>query len=112
MISSAKQVAAGGDALPNAATALAKAGLASRTNTLFSIPMAFFMAASLHLPGPGGLMWGNGVSMTAFVAALIVMVALQLNGMMGKMGPMATVRGVVHMGVLLTVVLYLITSLL
>ncbi|MDX1270126.1 MAG: urate hydroxylase PuuD, partial [Oceanisphaera sp.] len=51
VIASAQQVAGGGDALPNAAAALGKAGLASRTNTLFSIPMLFFMASSNHLGG-------------------------------------------------------------
>ena len=42
VIASAKQVAGGGEALPGAAAALGKAGLASRTNTLFSVPMLFF----------------------------------------------------------------------
>ena len=49
VIASAKQVAGGGEALPGAAAALGKAGLASRTNTLFSVPMLFFMASSVHL---------------------------------------------------------------
>jgi uncharacterized membrane protein len=57
VIASAKQVAGGGEALAEAGTALGKAGLASRTNTLFSIPMLFFMASSVHL---GGLhVWKN-----------------------------------------------------
>lgn len=50
IIASAKQVAEGGEALPEAAAALSSAGLASRTNTLFSIPMLFFMGASSHYP--------------------------------------------------------------
>lgn len=53
VIASNDQVAAGGEVLPEAAGALAKAGLASRTNTLFSIPMLFFMGASAHLGGLG-----------------------------------------------------------
>ena len=39
VIASATQVANGGQALPEAAGALAAAGLASRTNALFSVPM-------------------------------------------------------------------------
>ena len=50
VIASATQVAGGGEALPEAAAAAPKAGLASRTNTLFSIPMLFFMGSSAHLP--------------------------------------------------------------
>ena len=42
VIASATQAAKGGQALPNAAAAGAKAGLASRTNTLFSIALALF----------------------------------------------------------------------
>ena len=41
VIASATQVAEGGEALPEAAAAAPKAALASRTNTLFSIPMLF-----------------------------------------------------------------------
>ncbi|MGR9116249.1 MAG: urate hydroxylase PuuD, partial [Gammaproteobacteria bacterium] len=46
VIASATQAAGGGNPLPEAADALAAAGLASRTNTLFSVPMLFFMGAS------------------------------------------------------------------
>ena len=65
VIASAKAVAAGGDADPNAAAALGKAGLASRTNTLFSIPMLFFMGSSAHY-AHGGL---NG-NTTALIVSL------------------------------------------
>ena len=47
-IANAEATAAGGEALPNAATAARKAACASRTNTLFSIPMLFFMGATGH----------------------------------------------------------------
>ena len=57
VIASANQVIGGGEALPEAAGALAKAGLASRTNTLFSLPMLFFMGASAHLSGFGRCPW-------------------------------------------------------
>src|SRR5215831_4224496 len=42
LIASNQQIKGGGQALPEAAAAAPKAGLASRTNTLFSVPMLFF----------------------------------------------------------------------
>ena len=50
VIASATQVAQGGQALPEAAAYGRRASLASRTNTLFSIPMLFFMVAARNLP--------------------------------------------------------------
>jgi uncharacterized membrane protein len=48
-IASAEAVAAGGQANPEAAKQAPIGGRASRTNTLFSIPMLFFMGAARHL---------------------------------------------------------------
>lgn len=106
VIASAEKAAAGGEADPAAAGALAKAGLASRTNTLFSIPMLFFMASSVHL---AQLMTA---SMTAKIVSLAIVLALEVNAIIGKQGPMTSVKGVIHMGLLLTVVLYLVVDLL
>ena len=50
VIASTNQVASGGQALPAAAGAGRRAGLTSRTNTVFSIPMLFFMGAASHYP--------------------------------------------------------------
>ncbi|MCS5564667.1 MAG: urate hydroxylase PuuD [Methylococcales bacterium] len=120
VIASAKQVAAGGEAIAEAATSLATAGLASRTNTLFSIPMLFFMGASSHYAHPAS-------SMIADLTAIIVVLLIQYNAARssldrfdvvkklpaaGKMGPMASVTGVIHCGLGLTVVLYMIIDLL
>jgi uncharacterized membrane protein len=109
VIASAKQVAGGGEALPGAAAALAKAGLASRTNTLFSIPMLFFMASSKHLPQIQTPVLDESVASLALVFGLIVVLAL--NGVVGKTGPFTTVKGVVTSGFLLTVILYLLVEL-
>lgn len=90
----------------DAAAAAPKAGLASRTNTLLSAPMAFCMLASGH----GGNFNANINSPEAlgigFFAALALIVAIELNAIFGKMGPMATVRGVIHMGLALTAVVF------
>ena len=72
IIASTEQVAKGGEALPEAATAAAIAGLASRTNAMFSIPMLFFMGASAHYP--------HSFSALALIAAFVVMLVLEYNG--------------------------------
>jgi len=110
VIASAQQVSAGGEALPEAAGAGAKAGLASRTNTLFSIPMLFFMASSRHLPAIQDAL--GSVSMTAKVLVFGLIAVLAVNGVAGKTGPMTSVKGVISMGFLLTLVLYLLVDLL
>lgn len=104
-IASAEKVAAGGEADPAAAGALGKAGLASRTNTLFSIPMLFFMASSVHLAQLAQPVMSASVVSLAVVFGLIFL--LEINAIKGKTGPMTSVKGVVHMGLLLTLVLYL-----
>jgi uncharacterized membrane protein len=108
VISSAKQVAAGGEALTEAGAALAKAGLASRTNTLFSIPMLFFMASSVHLGGLQVPVYEAGLLSLVLIFGIIAV--LELNGIVGKTGPITSVKGVIHSGVLLTVVLYLLAE--
>jgi len=105
VIASAESVAAGGEADPGAAGALAKAGLASRTNTLFSIPMLFFMASSVHLAQLAKPITSAGGLSLIVVFGLIAL--LEINAIKGKTGPMTSVVGVIHMGLLLTLVLYL-----
>jgi uncharacterized membrane protein len=105
VIASAEKAAGGGEADPAAAGALAKAGLASRTNTLFSIPMLFFMASSMHL-----FQLATPVQNASIVSLLVVfgiIVLLEINAIKGKTGPLTSVKGVIHMGVVLTLVLYL-----
>ena len=103
VIASTNKVADGGEALPEAAGCGAKAALASRTNTLFSIPMLLFMGAATHYPlvlpvdtNFSGLFW---------VLAIIIGL-LEVNGIVGKPGPMASVKGVITSGLVLTVVLF------
>jgi uncharacterized membrane protein len=106
VIASNQQVKSGGEALPEAAGAAPKAALASRTNTLFSVPMLFFMGSSAHY-AHGGL---NG-NTTALIVALVVIAALELNAIFGKQGPMTTVRGVIVSGLVLTAVLWGVVAL-
>ena len=105
VIASAKQVAGGGEALPGAAAALGKAGLASRTNTLFSVPMLFFMASSIHL---GQIQTPIHEASAASLVVIYGLIAvLALNGVVGKTGPFTSVKGVIGSGFLLTAILYL-----
>ena len=108
VIASAKQVADGGEALPGAAAALGKAGLASRTNTLFSIPMLFFMASSVHLGQLQTSIHDASAATLAVVYGLIIVLAL--NGVVGKTGPFTSVKGVIGSGFLLTAILYLLVE--
>jgi uncharacterized membrane protein len=84
----------------DAAAAGPKALLASRTNVLFSAPMAFCMMAGPHFGG-----YGMGVGSIAMWIALAIVAALFINGLKGKQGPMTTVRGVIVSSLVLTVVL-------
>ena len=79
--------------------AAAKAGLASRTNTLLSGPMLFGMLGSKHLyiSDPGGV---------GFFACVIIILALEANALFGKTGPMTSVKGVIHCSIGLTAVLW------
>ena len=101
VIASNNQVIGGGEPLPEAAGSLGKAGLASRTNTLFSIPMLFFMGASAHLSGVGRIPITSegGTSLLAIILTLVIIAALQLNAIKGKTGPMTSVVGVIHCGI-------------
>lgn len=112
VIASTDKVLAGGEADPAAAGNLAKAGLASRTNTLFSLPMLFFMGASAHLSGVGRVPMSSegGTSMLAIILTLAIILALELNAIKGKTGPMTSVVGVIHSGIGLGVVLLLIVE--
>ena len=76
----------------------AKAGLASRTNTLFSGPMLFGMLGSKHMY--------IDASATSLYICLAIIAALQVNAMVGKTGPMTSVRGVIHCSIGLTLALW------
>ena len=103
LIASNTRVQGGGEALPEAAAAAPKAALASRTNTLFSVPMLFFMISSAHFSVGGPLAYA---SVPSLIVVLLIVLALEANAVFGRVGPMATVRGVISAGFGLTVVLW------
>lgn len=111
VIANAENVAGGGEADPSAAGRAARAGLASRTNTLFSIPMLFSMVGAanfqqLATPEPGG---GPG---TYWIIALILILAVEANALMGSglatQKPLKTVSGTIHVGLGLTAVVFIL----
>jgi uncharacterized membrane protein len=103
VIASTNQVADGGEALPEAAGCAAKAALASRTNTLFSIPMLLFMGAASHYP----IAVTEDTNYSGLLLVLAIIIGLlEVNGVVGKLGPMASVKGVITSGFVLSVVLF------
>jgi len=107
VIANAEQVAGGGDPIPEAAARGGKAGMASRTNTLFSIPMLFFMGSASHLQS-----FNTGTNdMAYWVVALVLIIAFEINGLIGPgaatQKPLTTVSGTIHAGLGLTFLLWL-----
>lgn len=86
----------------DAAAAGAKALLASRTNVLFSAPMALGMLAGPHFVGQGYGFAAGGIDLWIAIAIIVL---LEANGLFGKQGPLTTVRGVIHCSLALTAVL-------
>jgi len=113
VIANAENVAGGGEADPTAAGRGARAGVASRTNTLFSIPMLFFMVAAANFPSlVSGLATGQASLTGYWVGALVAIFAVEANSLVGSgtatQKPLSTVSGTIHAGVILTILLYVL----
>ena len=108
VIANAEQVAAGGDPIPEAAARGGKAGMASRTNTLFSIPMLFFMGSASFLP------WFNnaGNLLPYWIVALAIIFFAEIQALIGPgaatQKPLTSVSGTIHAGLVLTLILFLV----
>ena len=95
----------------DAAIAGPKALLASRTNTLFSFAMLYFMLASVHGPGAGSLselfiLNGSLNLTTGLLAGTAIILIIEMNAIWGKLFSfIASVRGVISSGLVLTVLL-------
>jgi uncharacterized membrane protein len=107
VIQNAVDMAAGRPANPAAAAAGARGGLASRTNTLLSVPMLFFMGAASHLTLP---VPRNGFAF--WIVALAILLVIEVNALKGTPGqgaakPLATVNGTLWAGFILSLVYYI-----
>lgn len=111
VIASAEQVASGSEPIPNAALRAQNAGLASRTNTLFSIPVLFFMSSAGNLQSVHSVDSSYGVY--ALLAGLLILL-VELNSLAGPglltQRPLGSVSGTIFSGFALTVALYLFAS--
>ena len=91
------------------ATAAAKAGLASRTNTLFSVPMLMYMVYSAHAPG-SYLVLEDWSSLSLIIGLAIIFV-IEATAICGKMLPViARVRAVITSSFVLAIIFKLITD--
>ncbi len=103
VIANAVQTAGGGSANPEAAKAAPVALLASRTNTLLSIPMLFFMTGARNMPLQAD---ENSNYLVYWILFAIIVGAIEGNALRGKLGPITTIKGVITCGFVLTAVLY------
>lgn len=101
---------ANGEKVENLPAAARRAFLASRTNTLLSIPLLWFMGSANHLtlavaPGKVGMWLG--------IVAVIVGL-LEANALLADKGPttkpLEKVSGVIHYGLLLALVFYALSE--
>ena len=93
------------------ASAAAKAGLASRTNTLFSVPMLMYMVYSAHAQGSYLVL--DDWNMTSLIVGLALIFAIEANAIWGKMLPViASVRAVITSSFVLAIIFKIITDIL
>ena len=105
VIASNQSVADGGAADAGQADAAAKALLASRTNTLLSLPMLYLMGSTAH-GGVAGGAWNN--PSIGFWILLVLVLAIEGNAIWGKTGPITTVKGVIVSSLVLWLVVLLV----
>jgi uncharacterized membrane protein len=122
VIANARNVQAGGEADPNAAVAARKGALASRQNTIFSLPMLIFMVGTSHFPYQNDLT-SSGKRATFWIIWVVIWGVLELNalGLLGGRGPggpriiydthrNAIITGFVYSAVALILFSYILTS--
>ena len=99
--------AANGEPVDGVPAIARRAFLASRTNTLLSLPLLFFMGAATHLnfrePAKVG---------TWFGAILAILLLIEINALTADKGPttrpIEKVKGVIHSGLALSVIFYVL----
>jgi uncharacterized membrane protein len=112
VMASTARVKEGGQAIPEAAARGARGGVASRTNTMLSIPMLFFMGTASHfqtLFTPGA----RPSKITMMIVFLIILAIVEGNAVVGPATPdkasagkkvLATVKGTLWTGFILTAI--------
>lgn len=114
VIASTTQVSQGGQALPEAAARARRAALTSRTNTVLSIPMLFYMGAASHYGGLVGQTTGPAAA-ALLVVVVIIIGAIEVNALVGTQGPtkkpLDSVSGALWAGFILSAVLFVVVKL-
>jgi len=95
VIANAERTAAGQEADPAAAPAARRAALASRTNTLFSIPVMFFMIGTSHFVAISdhfNIAPGGGKRAVWYIVVLVLTAVIEANalGLIGGYAPSPT----------------------
>lgn len=83
-IGNARNLLAGGEADPNAAAAARRGAMASRQNTIFSLPLLVFMVGAGHFYNSGESFGGyvtSGKAMTYLLIGIVVLIVLELNAL-------------------------------
>lgn len=113
VIANARNVAAGGEADPNAAAAGRRGALASRTNTLFSIPLVFFMTFTAHFSGNFDSSAGR-IGYWIVFSVLVGLLEANALGLLGGTGKspireyLETVPNVIIAGFVLWAIMYFV----
>jgi uncharacterized membrane protein len=84
VIANARTLKAGGEANPNAAAAARAGAMASRQNTIFSLPLLVFMVGASHFynVGPGfGERLSSGKCIAYLIIGIVVLAVLELNAL-------------------------------
>ena len=111
VMASASRVKEGGQAIPDAAARGARGGAASRTNTLLSIPMLFFMGSASHFAFFTPV--GRPAKTTMMIVFFVILAIVQANAVVGPATPdkasggkklLATLNGTFWAGFILTAV--------
>lgn len=111
VIASNEAVKGGSEADPAAGAAAAKALLASRTNTLFSMPMLFFMTFSAHAPAMAGQ--AMAISATNIIVMGVIILAIEANVLWGKMQTLIeSVQAVIISSLVLTGIMAILANML
>jgi len=111
VMASAARVKEGGQAIPDAAARGARGGVASRTNTLLSIPMLFFMGSASHFAffTPTA----RPAKIIMLIVFLVILAIVEGNAVVGPATPdkasagkklLATVNGTFWAGFVLTAI--------
>ena len=85
VIGNARNLLAGGEADPNAAAAARKGAMASRQNTIFSLPLLVFMVGAGHFfnggPSFGSATLSSGKTIIYLLIGIVVLAVLEVNAL-------------------------------